>query len=71
MSEVSVQMLDIWMPVLGRKYHLQVLSGTIRVMIAAIQDAIFEDERIPLTEEYACLFGLISQTTLWGFHSLT
>jgi len=43
MSKVSMQTLDIWTPQLGRQHHLQVLSGTVWVMIAAIQDAIFED----------------------------
>jgi len=60
MSEVSVQTLDIWAPKLGRQYHLQVLSGTVWIVMAAIQDAILRDERIPLREEYAGLFRVVS-----------
>jgi len=39
-----VQTLDISLPKFGMQYHLQILGGTIWVVIMAIQNAIFEDK---------------------------
>jgi len=39
-------------------------------VIASIQDTILQNEGVPLREEGASLFQVVSQTTLRGPHSL-
>jgi len=44
MANVSVQMLDIGTPQFSGYHKLQVLGGTVRIVIPSVQDAIFKEE---------------------------
>jgi len=59
MSEVSMQMLDIRSPKLHRQHHLQISGGAVWAVIAAVQDAIFQNEGVPLREEGTSLFRVV------------
>jgi len=69
MTDVGVQTLDIRTPQFGRYHNLQVPSGAIQVVISPVQDAILEEERVPVEEEYTCFFRKVVQTFLWRLHA--
>jgi len=70
MSNVSVQTFDIWTSQRSRYHDLEILRSTVRVVIAPIQHIILKDERIPLSEQNASFFRVISQTVVGRFHSI-
>jgi len=43
-SKVSVKMLNIRSSQLSWQHDLQILSGAVRILIATLQNAIFEDK---------------------------
>jgi len=65
-----MQTFDIWTSQRSWYHDLEILRSTIWVVISSVQHIIFKDEQIPLSEQDASFFRVISQTVMGRFHTI-